>query len=451
MKELLQIRNGSIGEYLKNYCLTLYYGDIMYIQGKSGRSLHALESLLAGEKTLESGYMYLYEKKMENWTADAAIHAGVYIEALGRELVPNLSVADNLMGHAAAYHVYNRKKVQARVSTHLKEEEIEIDPTLPAWILTEEEQKKLGLIKARIVGARIVIVDMIRNEAEGKLAEELCTMMLKMKQEGISFIVLASRYTTIANIANRIQILGDGRDQMEWNTSSSEDVLSKLRMETLQETHTAGEKNEGQSMGNQQLIGLYDSFWSGQGQEDRMLAFLKKMRVEAPDIWEMYIDTELPSASEKFEKGTVLLSTDAMQSMIPGLSISENLTIMAGKRIASSRYGKVNRRLEKALSNRYLQLAGIYEKAIFGESVMELSLLEQKKLAVCRWALLRPKVMFLEKPWNGLNSTEVWQFTDFLKQIASDGCRLFCCSASTEELKQFCGKVLCFDKGKNRI
>lgn len=441
MKELLRIEQGNLESWLQQYCLTIYQGDVMYIQSISDRSLSCLREVLSGERPMDSGKLYLEERWMEKYDSVEARKWGIYTVAFGREFVENLSIAENLYSVQPAWRLYSREKTLEMVGNYLKQEELVLDPQVPVWKLTDAEKKKLGILKAKLLGARLIILDMMGSGVEGRMAEEIGSMVQRLNRQGMTFLILASAYHEISEVATRAQFLYSGRDVKEW-TPVTEACREKLRNGSFcmfagqqeEEGQFSGQHEE--LSGEKRFLGLYDYEWDVSG---GIWNYLETVKEQNPEIWRKYVKADIPDRGDAKAERTVVIPRDSRDLLLDNLSVTENLTIAAAGRVSRRRYGKTDPKLEQLLVQDFYREIRL-DPSI--QRVEELNRIQKKILSIARWSVTRPETILLESPYSDLNPVEVLLLRGYLKRLAGKGIRIIYFAKSLENMFLDCKMII---------
>lgn len=421
MKELLRIEYGSLNHSLSGYCLSVYEGDVMYIQSFSDKSLHCLLDVLLGRRTLDSGKIYFREKEISRFDSNLAREYGIYAVTFGMEFAENMSIAENLKPVRPPFRLYSARKNRKQIQAYLEQAGIGLDAQMPVWKLTEGERKKLGVFRAKLFGSSFVILDMTSTQLEDRIAEEICGMVRAMRQEGMTFLILSSRYTPVAEAANRMQYISRGYDRKEWRNLSG-NVRETMAPLNLLKTGGGPAAVRGESAAGGLYV--YDRELSGE-----VWDYLVRLKEERPDIWDRYIRAEIPPRGEPCAGSTVVIPGESGELLFPSLSVDDNLTIAAGKRIADGKYGLIRRRLQRKLAADYRKEQRLDDSVKY---ISDLTRVQRKILSVARWELVRPEVMILERPCSDIDAEESAVFNAYLMRLVRRGIRVICLTESQD-------------------
>ena len=432
MKELLRIVGGVqdqlIEDALYQYNLEVYEGEILYIQGIRGSGIHTLTSILAGDCALKAGSLFLNEKKVQDYNRNSALQYGIYTITAERDLVGTMTVAENL--EAVRYlpfagRCYSRRKATGKVADYLIKEQAAIRADDYVWTLSQKERKQLSILKAKMHGAHLIVLDATREIYEGREAEEICRLIRRSNAEGITFILLSEHYSMLAEIATRIQVLSQGIDLMEWRLLDDRS-RKRLRNPLMDNEHRSEKRLQ---MGSGEAVpggflGLYDYEW---GIEHGLREYLFRVRQENSELW-------------------VLIPQNSGEMLLDNLSIADNLILPIPRRVSRNRLGTIPRNVEKNILEKFYRTTGISRTK---KEIQDLNRVQKKILSIYRWAISHPSCMILESPYSGFHSEEVQKIRLFLMQLDKKGIRILYFSRALDEMERDCGRILITQNGKS--
>ncbi|MGF6990671.1 ABC-type sugar transport system ATPase subunit [Lachnospiraceae bacterium PM6-15] len=443
MKEIFRLLNGNVetkeGELLKDYNLTVYSGEILYIQGLANSGISVLPEVFAGRVGLRSGDVYINEEREPNFNKEVIYESGIYTITAEADLVESMSVAENLEIIRRIKHpfqLFKKRKLYEKVDGYLTGEGMTFDGETPVHQLSGWERQQLSVLKAKMHGARLIMLDCTQGEYEGYKGGKLRAAIERLRREGIAFVILSERYLPFAEIADRIQVLYRGQDLMEWygiNLRLRKDLLSPGGLIKA----SAGLEHRPNT-----LVGMYDYEWDTEkGFLNYLLAFYR----EEKELWQELMGS--PRLPQKYgeHKGFVIVPRQQLDSCFEDLDITDNIIMMIPERISKSRYGLVNNKLKTIIAKEFYRTFGIDEGC---HQLWQLSRVERRLLALYRWEVTRPKVLLLDNPYGGLNREEALQVKAYLVRLSEKNIRVCYFSQSLEELSEECERVVYSCKGK---
>lgn len=443
MEELLRltgaVREADGAQALRDYALEVFGGDIVYVQGAPGSGVRTLVGLLAGECALEAGTLLLDGEPVQESGRLPFWRHGVYVITAERDLVEGMTVAENL--EAVRYlpnclRLYRREESETRVAAFLCRQGVDVPAGAPVWSLSRSDRLRLSLLKARMHGARLIVLDATRDFYEGSEAQALCGMIRRENREGTAFLILSECFCAFAAVATRIQLVDRGRDMKEWPacTPHVEQVLRGTAPHRGQEA---------QGREGRPFLGLYDSAWD---RRESFWAYLRAVRDAHSALWRDVLDVEIPPEGESVCGGTVLIPEGSGELLPLTLSVADNLILSCPGRVSGNRLGLISRRVQRSMEARFCARFGVTPGL---RSPGELIRVDRKILSIERFALLRPEAIVLESPYAGMMSDEVARLRLYLRELAGEGIRIICFSRSLELLLADCSRVIVLSNGRN--
>jgi putative multiple sugar transport system ATP-binding protein len=203
------------GTALADVNLVVRHGESHAICGESGAGKSALMRILSGRYPHGSytGEVIYRGTPCRFDTVRASERAGIVIIGQEPALIPELSIAENLLlgAEPRQFGVIDWRATRKRACELLDEVGVRIDPDAPARELSAAGQQLVEIAKALARNVRLLIL----NEPTAALSEVECRHLLqlvrRLNARGIAAIVIANRLKEIAQIADRVTILRDGR------------------------------------------------------------------------------------------------------------------------------------------------------------------------------------------------------------------------------------------------
>lgn len=450
MKELLRIAHAEgdrdAGSLLRDYNMEIDEGEILYIQGSDGSGIREIAGILSGDLRLYGGQIYIDGQRTEEYSRNIAFEKHFFPVSADGSMIYNLTVAENmevLRSRCIFLKPYNSKRIEKSVDYFLQERGIKISADARGSLLCTEEEVILSLLKAKLHGARLVILEVLNGVFEGTYAGEICSLLKELCSEGISFIVLSSAYSHFAEIAARIQFVYRGRDLKEWNKLNGEVIklLKNQNPDTFSGRNKSLDEEEAAVKGN--FLGIYDYEWTN---DKSIWDFLKEVQMYNTSVWKERFNVLLPDRGIGIDQDVLVIPKESGNLWFDNMSIEDNLLMPIPEKIAGSRYGIIRRNRKEHVLSRFYDLFHIEKKI---KEIEALSKVQRKLFSIYRFELCRPKTIFLENPYWGMDQDEIMQVRKYLINIQKSGCRIICCSKSIDEMKADCNVVIQTDNAKN--
>jgi ABC-type sugar transport system ATPase subunit len=435
MKELFRLENLNMGSCLRNYNATVFESDIFCVQSPQEESLVALTKLLGGQAAPETGQFVYRGHRVEKPDEREALKRGVHVLSAADAYPENLTVTDYLDDIKPMFSPLSRRRERERTAQFLREEHVSLDPDAPLWRLDGNEHLKLRLLKAKRAGAKLVVLRIGGEAVADAAMEELMQMIRAMNRDGTTFFILSIFFSPFFALATRTQYVRDGRVLKEWD-SIPPTALQRLRYgDNLSDVKRDGENAK-------LFFGIYDS---GLDPRQDIWSYLEWIRAENLGLWGRMLAVDVPEAGSGYKNGVAVIPRDSQNLLLENLSIGENLSILAKTRVCYGGSSVVNRRLHRKL------VESVCERYGFPKPSKPISALDEgqrKILSIARFEILRPSVMFLELPYQGIGPENVRRMRDCLYALAEKGIKIVYSAQSPEAMAGDCREIWHVHHGK---
>lgn len=416
-------------------------GEILYIQGLQESGVHRLIDFFSCWKSLQDGQIFLWEQRLDMMTKEKAREAGIYTITAEADLVKELSVAENLeviRWVSFPFRFFNRKTIEREVDEYLAKERVALSGRDSLVGLDSSECQNLSILKAKMHGVSLIVLDCTKGNYEGKKGEKLCRLIKRLSGEGIAFLILSERFLPLAEIADRIQVIYRGRDLMEWHG------LSETLKEDLINFDKISVSERGKEGCHESLLcGIFDYEWEI---EKGFLLYLKQFRSESPTLWRYMAGMDCIPEKYGMEGKLVILPRKYMDIHFDTMGIRDNIIMTIPERIAhGGKYGIVDYNFRRLVTEKFYDAAEVSRKVT---SISELNRAQRRILSFFRWEVAKPKVMFLDCPYIGLGQEEVAKVRGYLESLVREGIRVIYFSQLAEELREDCREIFLSHDGK---
>ncbi len=188
-------------------------GEVHCLLGENGAGKSTLMKVLAGAYRPDAGTISLEGEEQRYTTPHAAMAAGISVIYQELDLVPDLTVAQNLfLGRAPATAGFVRRRARNRAA----QQAINLvggrfAPTTLVRELSVGSQQLAAIAKAVVADARVIVMD----EPSATLTEHdlpvVFDLIRRLAAEGRSVIYISHRLDEVLQIGDRATVLRDGR------------------------------------------------------------------------------------------------------------------------------------------------------------------------------------------------------------------------------------------------
>ena len=193
--------------------LEVRQGEIHALLGENGAGKSTLMKILAGAYQKDEGAVLIGGQNVEIRSPSHAREKGVSIIYQELNLIPQLSVAENLfLGRlkTAPGGRVDWSGMYREAQEMLNRLEVRIDARSPVRDLGIAQMQMVEVAKALSLQSKILVMDEPTAPLTGKETEMLFTVMRRLKAEGVAIIYISHHLEEVLEIADRATILRDG-------------------------------------------------------------------------------------------------------------------------------------------------------------------------------------------------------------------------------------------------
>ncbi|MCA9950308.1 MAG: ABC transporter ATP-binding protein [Anaerolineales bacterium] len=194
--------------------LDLYKGEILALLGENGAGKSTLMNMLYGLYHPDEGEIWLKGEKVELKNPRDAIDRGVGMVHQHFQLVPVMTVAENVMLGSEITRgagVLARREAEQRVTELSEQYGLEVDPAAVVEDLPVGTQQRVEIIKALYRNADILILDEPTAVLTPQEANELFRIMRDLTEQGVSIIFITHKLKEVLAVADFIGVLRRGK------------------------------------------------------------------------------------------------------------------------------------------------------------------------------------------------------------------------------------------------
>ncbi len=215
---MLEVRRLSAGYQglvaISDVSLSVRAGEILVVAGANGAGKSTLLNTIAGMLPPKSGSIAFDGVRIDDWPAHRITEAGMAFVPEDRRLFPRLSVRDNLrLGSYLHRHKPDRERPLETVLTLFPRLQERLDQE--AGTLSGGEQQMLAIGRALMTRPRLLMLDEPSQGIMPKLVAEIFRAVQKIRETGITVLLVEQRLTESLALADNALILQTGRVVLE--------------------------------------------------------------------------------------------------------------------------------------------------------------------------------------------------------------------------------------------
>ena len=205
---------------LERVSLALAPGEVHALVGENGAGKSTLIKVLGGIYAPDSGRVLLEGRELQLRSPADAFAAGIAEIPQELQVVPALSVAENVMlGHLPVkrmLHAIDRKRMRELAREALDRLDLDIDPDQQVRTLSFAERQSIMIARALSRHARVLILDEPTAALERHEVQALFETIARLKGQGVAILYVSHRLDEIVAIADRCTVMRDARVVVEF-------------------------------------------------------------------------------------------------------------------------------------------------------------------------------------------------------------------------------------------
>ncbi|CDY76667.1 L-arabinose transport ATP-binding protein AraG (TC 3.A.1.2.2) [Caballeronia glathei] len=198
---------------LDSVSLGVRTGEVHGLMGENGAGKSTLLKVLSGVNQPAGGHLSLGGVDQHFTSTKAAIDAGIAIIYQELHLVPELTVAENLMLGAMPnrFGVLDEKGLVRRAISELDRLGEKIDPNMQVKHLSIGQRQMIEIGKALMRNARVIAFDEPTSSLSSRETEQLFKIIRTLRAEGRAIIYVTHRMDEVYALCDRVTVFRDGR------------------------------------------------------------------------------------------------------------------------------------------------------------------------------------------------------------------------------------------------
>lgn len=451
---------------LKPIDLAFEAGEIHAIVGENGAGKSTLIKLLTGVISRTSGEVIWEGKPVALATPHEAMDLG--INAVHQEVVlcRHLTVASNMfLGEENVRHGLLQQRAMVRDAQKIIDD---LGFDLPAHVvlgdLTIGQQQLIAAARATVRGTKFLIFDEPTAYLTRKEADQLFTLIRRLKAEGVTIIYISHRMEEVFELADRVSVLRDGTYEGTRNIGETdeaelvrlminrtiEQIYHKEHFEpgtTILEARNLsgkGFQDVSMSVREGEIVGLYGLIGAGRSEFVTTL-YGRHAKSAGSILWEGQ-EVQIRSEHDAMRLGMALAPESRRdQGLCLNLPVGLNLNLPIYKRI--SRTMLISGPREKAHAER--QIDGLRIKTPTRNALASsLSGGNQQKIVIGKWLNHGARLFIFDEPTVGVDVGTKAEIYRLFSDLLSKGAGIILISSYLPEVYELADTLHVFRRGR---
>src|SRR4051794_4679848 len=432
---------------LKSVSFELLPGEVHALIGENGAGKSTLIKVITGAVTPDSGTLAIGGHTVQHNSPATARSLGISAVYQQPSLFPDLTVAENIALSLEGGGVWRKvdwKARRARARDLLARTGCEIRPDRFVATLSMPEQQIVEIAKAIGAEAKGLILDEPTSSLTQPEVEALFGIVATLRAGGVGIVYISHRLEEVAAIADRVTVLRDGQS-IATRPMREVDRAELIRLMVGREisaifpkrTVPIGEvvletralRGVSLSVRAGEILGVAGLVGSGRTE------FAEALFGLAPAAGEILLrgrPVRITTPADAIRLGIGYVPEDRRQhGVVLEMPIAANTSLASLG--AVSRRGMIDAGLERDLARHYVKRLQIKTSSLYADAG-SLSGGNQQKVALARWLAIKPSVLILDEPTQGVDVGSKSEIHSLMVELAEQGVAIIMISSELPEI-----------------
>ncbi len=454
---------------LDNVSFVANSGEVIALLGENGAGKSTLLKVLNGDYKADGGQYLLDGVEQKFKTPLEAIDAGISIIYQERQIVPYLTVAENIFMEAipnGKLGMIDRRAMNAKAKEIIDIFQLPISPSAQVRTLSVAHQQMVEIMKAYRRNPKVIAFDEPTASLSDAEIDVLFRIIETLKEQGLIILYISHRMKEIFRITDQVVVLKDGKyiDQVKTSETSEAELIKLMVGRDLGDIYNGLDRNsdigdvilevehlknpwvhdvsfqlrKGEILGFAGLVGA--------GRTETMRAIYGADKWRSGKVTLDGRNVHFKSPKEAIKGGIGLATEDRKdQGIFPVRSVMDNITVAAMEKVSNGIW--LNAKQERSVAQKHiaeLRIKTPDENKLIGE----LSGGNQQKTILARWLLAGPKVLILDEPTKGIDVGAKAEIYQMACDLAKAGIGIILISSELPEIIGLSDRILVMHNGR---
>jgi len=450
-------------QVLRDVEFTLLAGEVHALLGENGAGKSTLLKTLFGMHRPDSGTLTVNGKNVVLNSPKDAEAQGIAMIHQELALIPELTVAQNVLLGNEGSEVLNYARMNARVKPFLEQVGLQVAPGLPVRRLTIAQQQMVEIARALARQARIIIMDEPTSSLTTHEIEQLYRVVRQLTATGVGIIYVSHHFDEIEALADRVTVLRDGQ---HIGTVHQRDVTQEQLVQMMVGRDLVAQTGPPERQAGPVRLAVRQLSRSGAfqdislnvhaGEVVTIAGLIGAGRTEvlraiygADDVnsGEIELDGQVvarPSPDLMMRRGTGFIPEDRrMQGIVPDARVSVNMMLTSWAKGSAT---VQERDMRAQVEPQMLQL-GIRPNNP-DQIIRRLSGGNQQKVILARWLAAGCGLLLIDEPTRGIDVASKADIYALIDGLAAQGVAILMASSELPEVLRLSDRILVMREGR---
>ncbi|WHH58074.1 sugar ABC transporter ATP-binding protein [Petroclostridium sp. X23] len=446
-------------------------GEVHALIGENGAGKSTLMKVLTGIYKKDAGRIFYKGKEVEIDSPKAAQQLGISIIHQELNLMPHLTVAQNIfIGREPRKNLnlfLNEKEINEKTKILFESMHLNLDPKTKVSELTVAKQQMVEIAKALSFNSQVLIMDEPTAALSDSEIEELFRFINRLRSQGVGIVYISHRMEELKRISDRITVMRDGSyiDTLDMKDTTIDHIINLMVGRVIYETarenaNTVGNEivlevknlNRGRAVKDVsfklrkgEILGFAGLMGAGRTEVARAL-----FGADKKDSGEIYINGEkvnIKSPEDAVKYGIGYLSEDRKRyGLVVGMDVETNIVLATYKNFLGF-LGWVNSTKIREQAENYVNTLNIKTPSTV-QKVKNLSGGNQQKVVIGKWLTRDCNILIFDEPTRGIDVGAKSEIYNLLSDLAKQGKSIIMISSELPEILRMSERIVVMCEGR---
>jgi ribose transport system ATP-binding protein len=455
---------------LRGVGLKLEAGTIHALLGENGAGKSTLIKIITGVHQPDDGEIRIAGSVKRLLTPLQAIAAGIGVVHQERNLIPNFSVAENILFDRIA-----RSSLSPLNYTELGHEAerwlallgLRIDPRQPVSALNMATAQMVEIVRALSQQSQVLLMDEPTASLTPHETETLFGVLRRLRDQGVAIIFVSHKLEEVVELCDALTVLRDGTNACASRPLSGlgrSDIVSLMigRTEPVLDLGRVVPEKHGKALtlaGVSTELGHFDISFDlrkgvilgmyglvGAGRSELVRAVMGLARITGGHIEIDGMAAKISGPNDALHRfGIGYVSEDRKHE---GVIISHGVLANAGMTVWRRLIGPLRVLRDRKIANLVKPVLTSLElkAASMTQEVGQLSGGNQQKVSLAKWLAAGVRVLIVDEPTTGIDIKAKAYLHQLLHRLAREGLAILVISSDMPELISLADEIVVMDR-----
>ncbi len=439
--------------------------EIHALLGENGAGKTTLMNILGGVLPADSGHIEINDKLVNLHSPSESQHQGIAFIHQELNVVNDLTVFENMF---LGYELHNKFGFLNKQEMIRKSQEvfdymnIKVDPRAMVGDLDASYKQIIEIAKALLRNATIIIMDEPTTSLTSVEIDHVFEIMRTLKEKGTTIIFISHKLGEVVTICDRYTVLRNGEKIVVEDIHGPEGIVTQetiarymvgrdILNDVIYEDHVIGDvilkvdhlschpyiKDVSFNIRRGEILVFTGLL--GDGRNELARAIFGDLKIDSGTI--SLNGTQIVNKSPesaKLKKFGYLPDNRKENGIVKDLTVTENITLPTLHNF--QKFFRLDHRTEKKIAEQYIKSLSIRAPSL-DSHITSLSGGNQQKVVLAKWLHVKPDIMILSNPTQGVDVGAKNEIYGLIMEMARNGVAVIVMTGEAQEVIKICDRV----------